>query len=176
MSKINFKVQRTTSMQDIKRRLNFLVKSKVLIGVQGVSGNELHKKTKIIDGKEVLVPSEKTNVDIAVYNEFGTETESGAERIPERSFVRASVIENRDKYNNFNRVAYNQILKGRIFDINEHLELLGTKARDDMKLYARDLREPPNAQSTIDAKGSDNPLVNTSQMINSITYVVEHDT
>jgi len=51
--------------------------------------------------------------------------------------------------------------------------LLGDATKGRIQEFAIDLRDPPNAQSTVDAKGSSNPLVDTGQMIGSIDYKVK---
>jgi hypothetical protein len=43
-------------------------------------------------------------------------------------------------------------------------------AQNDVRKAIRDLDSPPNAESTIKAKGSSNPLIDTGQMINSIRW------
>ena len=106
-----------------------------------------------------------TNVEIAARNEFGTNSQ------PERSFIRASILQNSQKYKDNNEVASKSILDGKL-SVPQYLGLLGQMAADDMKQFAIDLRQPPNSPGTIKRKKSDNPLVDTKQMINSITYAV----
>ncbi len=53
------------------------------------------------------------------------------------------------------------------------LDLIGSTAVGRIQEFAIDLRDPPNAQATIDAKGSSNPLVDTGQMVGSIDYKVK---
>jgi len=48
----------------------------------------------------------------------------------------------------------------------------GMKAQAAIQQAIVDLSDPPNAPSTIEAKGSSNPLIDTGHMKNSVTYVV----
>lgn len=50
----------------------------------------------------------------------------------------------------------------------------GLVSQDEIKKAIVDLDTPPNAPSTIAQKGSDNPLIDTSHMLQSVTYVVRN--
>lgn len=52
------------------------------------------------------------------------------------------------------------------------LEQVGNLAVGYVQQYVVDLKDPPNAQSTIDKKGSSNPLIDTGAMNQSITYTI----
>lgn len=60
-------------------------------------------------------------------------------------------------------------------EMRPHLDQAGTLGRDAAKRWFRDSRNnwAPNAPATIREKGSDRPLVDTAEMLRSITYVVE---
>lgn len=154
-----------SSSTGLKDKLLKSARDKLSVFV-GVQSNE-PKKSK--DGKV----TELGNAQIAAINEFGAtiRTGNGTITIPERPFVRGSINANRNKYLKLNAQAAKKILAGNL-KVEDYLEFLGTKASNDMKKYATDLREPPNAEMTIKLKKSDNPLVDTRQMINSISYVV----
>lgn len=53
------------------------------------------------------------------------------------------------------------------------LEQIGVSAEGAVKQYIRDLKDPPNAPSTIKKKGSDNPLIDTGAMMQSVTYKIQ---
>ena len=59
--------------------------------------------------------------------------------------------------------------------LDRGLALVGAQAVSNVQDTIRDLDDPPNAPSTIAAKGADNPLIDTGRMRQSITYVVESD-
>lgn len=52
------------------------------------------------------------------------------------------------------------------------MEQVGAIAAGATQQYMTDLREPPNAKSTIAKKGSDNPLIDSGSLRASVTYKV----
>lgn len=89
--------------------------------------------------------------------------------IPERSFLRNGHDENVDRVMKQTERAIGQVLGGKM-TADDLLNLCGQQMATAIKKYARDLHEPPNHPFTIDRKGSSNPLVDTGQMIESITW------
>lgn len=57
--------------------------------------------------------------------------------------------------------------------LNSALDRVGVVAVGKVQEYVINLNTPPNAQSTIDRKGSSNPLIDTGSMVQSITYTVQ---
>ena len=53
------------------------------------------------------------------------------------------------------------------------LNTLGAKAAADVKNTIRQGIPPPNSPETIRRKGSSRPLIDTGQLINAITWIVE---
>jgi len=114
----------------------------------------------------------------AAVNEFGSDDG----RVPERSFLRSTVDDNRGKY----LVALDK-LAGKVIDgarkggpgqgvvaLERGLGLLGERARKDVKDTIRDLRDPPNAPMTLAKKyPAENPLIHTKRMSQSISYHVD---
>lgn len=101
----------------------------------------------------------------AVYNHYGTPT------IPARPFISLSVRKNRAKYRSLLRNSAAGILKGDTTPTSA-LTILGLAAVADIQQTIVDLRDPPNAESTIRGKGSSNPLIDTGQMRQSVTFKV----
>lgn len=92
--------------------------------------------------------------------------------IPERSFMRAGhdacvgeVMNKADK-------VVGQLIAGKITE-EQLFDMIGLAMSTQIKTYARDLAAPPNHPFTQEQKGSSNPLVDTGQMIESITWEVE---
>jgi len=56
--------------------------------------------------------------------------------------------------------------------VDQIMERVGVVAVGEVQQYITDLRTPPNAPSTIAKKGSDNPLIDTGAMRQSVTYQV----
>lgn len=58
--------------------------------------------------------------------------------------------------------------------LDEYMDMVGRNYATMIKTYIRDLKEPPNSPVTIEAKGSDNPLIGkTNGLIESISYRVK---
>lgn len=92
--------------------------------------------------------------------------------IPERSFLRGGFDENAEKVLNATERVLGDVIEGTM-STDQYAELVGLQLASAIKKYARDLRNPPNSKFTIQRKGSSNPLVDTGQMIDGITYEVE---
>lgn len=108
-------------------------------------------------------------VTIAAVNEFG----SADGHVPERSFLRSTVDENHKKYGDLLQTAVERGIDKGTTALRRELGRVGAVAAGDVQRKIRDLKDPPNAPSTIAAKGSDNPLVDTGRLRQSIDWKVE---
>lgn len=108
---------------------------------------------------------EQTVAEIAFLNEFG------GPRNPERSFMRSTIKEKKKAVIALQKKLLVQIREGEM-TIEKALGLIGKFMASAMSQKVVKLRDPPNSPATIAAKGSSNPLIDTSQMVNSITYEV----
>lgn len=106
-----------------------------------------------------------TVVSVAAFNEFGTST------IPARPFIRSTMDEQRQNIGDLVQKLAGRIADGKI-DRDRAARFLGEFAKSKIQKKIVDLREPPNAQSTIDSKGSSNPLIDTGAMRQAVTYAV----
>lgn len=106
-------------------------------------------------------------VDLALIHEYG----APARNIPARSFIRATYDAKRGDY--FSLLSR---MLGLIYDqkltINEALELLGQRMAADVKARIKAGIPPPLAPATIARKGSSKQLIDTGQLLSSITYAV----
>ncbi len=136
----------------------------VKVGFVGSSGEATHKN------------STETVASIAADHEYGSDDG----RIPERSFIRGTLIKESGKVQS----AIDQLLKNVIFqkiDVQGALGRLGVFAVSLIKdRIVNEHIPPPLAQSTIaaktrDGKAGDVPLVDTGQMLNSIRHEVIMD-
>ena len=159
----------------------------VSVGIHADQGAELHKQAadavthdengrahlngKFISNDKVAELQKKrrgvapvTIADIAYWNEFGL-------GVPERSFIRAwfdeASAENRAALKN----ALALVLRGEK-TIEEALTLVGLRFVGKMQQRISKGVEPPNAASTIKAKGSSKPLIDTGQLRQSLTFLV----
>ena len=135
----------------VLKRVSEMKRASVRVGVMGDAGDE----------KGVSL------AEIAAYHEFGTST------IPERSFLRATFYGHAaEGLRVMCEKLSKAIIEGKL-DEPRALGLLGTWAVAEVKKTIRASIAPELAPATIAAKGSSLPLVDSGQLINSITYVVE---
>lgn len=104
-------------------------------------------------------------VVVATANEFGTD------RIPERSFIR-STVESRKADIDQLLAAVGERVAGLKLTPERGMEIVGQRVRDMIRKRIVDLDTPPNAPITIERKGSSNPLIDTGQLRQAISYEV----
>ena len=131
------------------------------------------KLPKSIDGpRQVKVgfPAGKVDggvINRAIWNHYGT-----SRGIPARPFLTNAIRNNRSSYLAAMKTSGVKILRGET-DLESVLTKLGIKAQGDIQAEITNLRDPPNAASTIRAKGSDNPLIDTGEMRSKVTWQVK---
>ncbi|GBR70996.1 hypothetical protein [Gluconobacter kanchanaburiensis] len=91
--------------------------------------------------------------------------------IPARPFMRNAIANNRDQWPALLAAALKQA-KG---DLDKALDLAAEAIVGQVQEEIRSLGDPPNAPSTIRAKGFDKPLIDTGHMLNSVGYEVVSD-
>lgn len=106
-----------------------------------------------------------TVAQIGFWNEFGTTT------IPERSFIRSTIQKEKKNIIALQRKLWKQIVSGKM-KIDTGLGLLGEFMADAIRKKIVSLSSPANKPATIAAKGSSNPLIDTGQLKNSISFEV----
>jgi hypothetical protein len=125
--------------------------------VVGVLADE--KGSALEEGGDIVV------LDLATIHEFG----STDGRVPQRSFLRAYVDEHGAQILNWQRALALQVGAGQL-DVRQALELLGLKVAGAIQAYIAAGIAPPNAQATIDRKGSSTPLIDSGQLRSAITH------
>lgn len=105
----------------------------------------------------------------ATYNEFGTH--DGAHPIPSRPFMRSWYDGNYPQFANMAEKAVESAMFGQL-TFSQALNRIGLYAQNGIKNNIRNAYKwaKPNAQMTIDRKGSDKPLIDHSILINSVTF------
>lgn len=92
--------------------------------------------------------------------------------IPERAFLRNGYDESKDEIIAQAEAVLGDVIGGKMSE-DLFFEMIGILMKSRIQDYARDLDSPPNHPYTVEKKGSSNPLVDTGDMIGSISYKVE---
>jgi len=124
----------------------------IFVGIRGDAGDSA-------DGTPLAV--------VAAANEFGTRT------IPERSFLRSTVDSKQEVYEDQIAEVLEEVVDGGgLPALAVGLNRIGLGAVADVQETMRQLDDPPNAESTIRAKGADNPLIRDGRLRQSIDYEI----
>jgi hypothetical protein len=146
----------------LRAKLGKAVNSYVKVGVLASQGGS----TEVANGI--------TLTDLAAIHEYGSE----AAHVKERSYMRSTFRRTEVAEANQNLCA--KLARGIILEKVEFrtaLDKLGAWGANQMKLTIKNRategpEEQANAASTIAAKGSSTPLVDTSQLLNALTWEV----
>ena len=107
-------------------------------------------------------PDGTSVIMVGVINEFG----SPSKNIPERSFLRSTVSENKVKYKTlFKKIAV-RITEGTM-TMSQGLSLVGLQVQTDVRQKITDIKEPPLQHR------EGNPLIDTGHLRQSIVFKVE---
>lgn len=111
-----------------------------------------------------------TVFQIGMIHEFGVPEKN----IPRRSFIRVSIENNIKEItklieNNHRLVSENAM------SAKTALDRIGIKAQNTIKESFRNNDWKANSRATIKRKGSSRPLIDTGQLIGSISYIVEKE-
>lgn len=104
-----------------------------------------------------------TQAQLGAIQHFGTNDG----HIPARPFLDVGVASGNDEYL--------EIIKEGIaagLTAKQIIDRVGASAAGMVRQYMTDLKDPPNAPSTIAKKGSANPLIDTGSLRGSITHTV----
>lgn len=93
-------------------------------------------------------------------------------KIPERSVLRSTFDSENDRIVKQTERAICQVLDGKM-SVDDMLDLYGEQFATAMKKTMRDLSTPANHPYTVEQKGSSNPLINTGDLLESITWKKE---
>jgi len=143
----------------IKRAVDMAGDKHAKVGVFSARGGGLDK-----DGK----PGSGTVLEVAIIHEYGA-PDAG---IPQRSFIGGGISHGSSEIGKIQEKVAKAAFSGKItFDVG--LEAIGLKAQTEIKNYITQGNNlEPLSPKTIEAKGSSRPLVDTGQLVNSITYEV----
>jgi len=140
------------SVNDIKKALKV---RKVKVGFPKSKGSVIHEE------------SEMNVASIGAVHEFG----SPARNIPERSFIRTTINEQQENIKKLFQKESKKVVAGEQ-TVEGMLGVIGLYVSGQIKKKIVAIKTPPNKAATIKAKGSSNPLVDTSQMLQSVDFEV----
>lgn len=102
-------------------------------------------------------------VDVGIYNEFGTS------RIPARPFMRVAADQGKKSMQQVVDHTIGLMIDGRVTPKAVD-DTVGKQWANVVKSTIKHFDTPPNAPSTVAAKGKNDPLVDTGQMMDAIDY------
>lgn len=165
---------------DLVRQLEYLASHHVEIGIFSGTTRE--------DGSDVLMIAHVHEFGARVPKQFKTthvQEPLGSTRdrdesakwfiIPERSYLRAWFDQNAATLQDIMERLLGQVIDGKITG-HAALETIGGYVVTHVQAYMIDLKDPPNAPSTIRRKESSNPLIDTGQLKDSVTWRVVRTT
>lgn len=157
MARVRINIRDTNNILRLQQALNELNRYKLKVGVFGEDDSG----------------GQASYVMIASVHEFGAIIDNGKGiiTIPERSFIRSTFDEKQGEWLSFLRQQIKLVCDFRV-EPRVALERLGAKMVADIQKKIRNLQSPPNAPSTIAAKGSSNPLIDTGGLRQRIAYKV----
>lgn len=91
--------------------------------------------------------------------------------IPARPFLRITNQKNIRLWSDLATEKAYQASIGEI-SIDDYFKIVGTRITNDIKDRIKEFTEPPNAPLTVENKGKNDPLVDTGNLHDSITYIV----
>jgi hypothetical protein len=121
------------------------------------------------EGAEIYEDDTATTVDVATFNEFGTDT------IPARSFIRATYERDQARFLAILRRYKLQLVRDKI-TTNSVLTMVGQFAQKQIQatITAGGIPFKPNSPVTVERKGSSAPLIDSGQLRQSIRYEVRN--
>lgn len=145
-------IQRDRGWRRIRKDVEELGESEIRVGIQHDAGAE---------------PDGTSLVEVAVWNEFGTET------IPSRPFMRRTADEKRRAVGALGEGFLKRVIAGSVAPSSAlHQIGLWFAAEVVKTINSSASWAAPNAPSTIAAKGSSHPLVDTSHLRKNIKHIV----
>jgi len=134
-------------------------------------GRESHVKVGVLQsagGAQQHGDGQLSIVELAAVHEFG----APRAKIPERSFLRRAMREQEREYKAMAAKLAKAYISGRI-TYERALNMLGAWGAAAIKnRITGEHIPPPLKPATVEAKGSDRPLVDTGRLLNSITWKV----
>lgn len=125
---------------------------------------------KAADRVTSLTSQRLTNVELGLIHEFGAPKAN----IPERSFLRSTFTEQREKITKAAAAAAKKIYADE-GGFERRLGQIGLYLSAEVKKKIVSKIAPPNAASTVRQKGSSTPLIDTGQLLDSISHAIKRE-
>lgn len=156
----------------IKKNVDLMAKNPIVkVGV--LEGAGLHHEVAHVDGQKVSggVTEGKTVALVATWNEFGTKPKGKHPGIPKRPAIRNTIDSRQNDLIELMAAALKRLSAG-VSDPMTELGRIGIWASGAVKKTISTGVPPENRKSTIAAKGSSKPLIDSGQYRQSITHAV----
>ncbi len=89
--------------------------------------------------------------------------------IPARPYFRGMIAANKGDWG----PQLGKIIKAANYDAGVALGRMGANIQGQLQQSIRDMKDPPNAKSTVRQKGFDDPLIKSGHMLNSVDWEVK---
>lgn len=158
-------------VDEVLKALDELSKGYVEVGVLSDNSSEI---LLIAQVNEYGVDIRVTDKMRGYLNSIGIHLKKDTKfiKIPERSYIRSSFDENKNKLIYKAEDLLVDVVNLKISP-TAFFDALGKESVAIIQNYMKDLKRPPNHPVTIAQKGSSNPLIDTGRLIGSIDYKVK---
>jgi hypothetical protein len=139
--------------------------------------NALTQLDKKVVKVGLLAKAGTENIEKGITNEFGavkifTAYDGLPIVIPERSFIRSTFDDEKDKVADRFKQIYKAISNKKYGVVNK-LKAIGIEHEGKVKQKITNIKEPPNSERTVKFKGFDNPLIHTGEMRSKVSSEVK---
>lgn len=163
---------RTDNMKKLNQIINDLKNKKIKIGIFGSEGSDILMIAKVQEfGFDITITPKMRNWLHA--NGLHVKNSTTEIHIPERSFIRGSFDENKNKIDRFIKDNMEQLISFSI-STNTFFDRVGQYLVGLTQEYLTELSTPPNHPFTLERKApKSNPLISSGRMRSSITFKIE---
>ena len=135
---------------------------KAIKQIKLVERNNPIVKSGVLESAGAHKTGKTTVAQIAAWNHFGVQKTKGP-GIPARPWMQIAIDKKLIKWERLAEFSVLKIYAGH-WDVKKALDVIGTQMTADFKRSLTQLKEPPNADSTIRRKKSSNPLIDSGQL------------
>lgn len=138
------------------------------VEIKDLGYDKIVRELLSLDKKKVsagLLDNKKNRAQIGYWQEYGTPT------IPKRPFMRTTITKYQDSYTNLFAKKIKFLIEGSITQ-NQALTDLGKQMARDLENSIITWSDPPNAKSTVQKKGFNDPLIEHKIMLSLINFKI----